>query len=340
MGAIGGFVWEILAGQGGAEALQALEVLHGAAVQPVGLGLIAQEQRPTIGALGHAVEAFPEGVIAVLGAGDFDIAIAGELLGHGDEGRAVATEGGIEGGGEEAGFEAGRAEEGLLGEGDALEVVEFLGGDRRADVEEVVIEAGDFVELFEAHDGKGGGGEAVLAGVLRGARQAFGGTRSGGVLGIRAVRSALLLREGMVGKRQGETSSDSRGSTPAGWSLKLSGAAWWKHRGLGRKREVTGLAGGSRKPREVRRGSTGSTSFDRVTGSLSKCWAHSMAGSSTWRFLGANPPLPPPLRLGGWACTTSAPVCSACVPFGVGERSPPKTSAMGHWKFWALLNSG
>jgi hypothetical protein len=43
---------------------------------------------------------------AVLGAGDFDIAIAGVVLAHGDDGIADTVEGLVEAGGEEAGLEA------------------------------------------------------------------------------------------------------------------------------------------------------------------------------------------------------------------------------------------
>ena len=61
-----------------AEGLEAVEFLDGAAVEALGLGLVAEEEGPTVGLPGEAVEAFGEEEVAVLGAGDFDIAIAGE----------------------------------------------------------------------------------------------------------------------------------------------------------------------------------------------------------------------------------------------------------------------
>jgi hypothetical protein len=52
-------------------------LLHGAAVMAFRLSLIAQEQRLAIGLAGHAVEAFTQEKIAVLGASDFDVPVAG-----------------------------------------------------------------------------------------------------------------------------------------------------------------------------------------------------------------------------------------------------------------------
>jgi hypothetical protein len=52
---------------------------------------------------------------------DSDIAIADEVLGHADEEAAGGIEGFVEAGGEEAAFEVGDAEHGLLGEGNALD---------------------------------------------------------------------------------------------------------------------------------------------------------------------------------------------------------------------------
>src|SRR5579864_395734 len=97
------------------EGFEALEFLFGPAIFPFSLDLIAQEQRPGVGSLvaGHALEAIGEGVVAVLGFGDFDIAMADEVLGHGDEELAGGTEGFVEATGEEAGFEARDAEHSL-----------------------------------------------------------------------------------------------------------------------------------------------------------------------------------------------------------------------------------
>src|ERR1039457_3420081 len=80
------------------------------------------------------------------------------------QGAAVAVEGLIEAGGGHAVVEAFDAEEGLLGEGDALDGEELLGVDRLVDGDGVFAEAGDLVEIFEADDGESGGGESVLAG--------------------------------------------------------------------------------------------------------------------------------------------------------------------------------
>ena len=164
------------------------------------LGLIAQEQGPTVGAAGHPVEAFAQQVVAVLGACDFDIA-AGEFRVHEGYGVAEAVAGLIEAGGEEAGFEAGGAEERLLGESDALEGEEFLGVDGLVEGHEVVREMGDLLEVFEADDGEGGGGEAVFSGILRGASLARRGSGAGGFGGIGAIGGELLRGRGFLGVR-------------------------------------------------------------------------------------------------------------------------------------------
>jgi hypothetical protein len=80
------------------EGLQAVEILDGPAIFAFGLDLIAQEQRPGVGSLvsSHALEAIGEGVVAVLGLGDFDIAMADEVLGHGDEELPGSVEGLVE----------------------------------------------------------------------------------------------------------------------------------------------------------------------------------------------------------------------------------------------------
>jgi len=112
------------------------------------------------------VESFAQRVIAVLGAGDFDIPITGELRVHEDHRVTGLVEGLVEAGGEEAGFEARGTEDGLLGEGEALDGEEFLGVDGLVDGDEVGSEMGDLLEVFEADDGKGRGSEAVFAAIL------------------------------------------------------------------------------------------------------------------------------------------------------------------------------
>ena len=109
-----------------AEGFQAVEFLEGAAVLAFRLGLVAQEELPGVGLAVQAVEAIGEGIVAVLLAGDLDV--ADEVLAHGGEGPALVVQTLVEAGGEEAGFESGGADEGLLGEGDALDGEEFLGG--------------------------------------------------------------------------------------------------------------------------------------------------------------------------------------------------------------------
>ena len=141
----------------------------------------------------------PSSVVAVLGAGDFDIAITGEFWAHEEDGVAGGVEGLVEAGGEEAGFEARGAEDGLLGEGDALDGEEFLGVDGLVDGDEVGSEMGDLMEVFEADDGEGGGGEAVFAGILGGAGLALRGAGPGGLGGVGAIGGELFLGDGFLG---------------------------------------------------------------------------------------------------------------------------------------------
>ena len=76
-----------------AAGFEAVEFFDCAAVEAFGLGLIAQEQRPAVGLAGYGLKAFGQGEVAVLGAGDFDVSIAGEVGAHGDEGPARVIEG-------------------------------------------------------------------------------------------------------------------------------------------------------------------------------------------------------------------------------------------------------
>jgi len=188
--------------------LEALEFLDGAAVHALGLRLVAQEQGPAVRLAGEAVEAFAESVVAVLGAGDLDISVAGHVRAHGDE-WLFAGEGLIESGSEEAGFEARGAEEGLLSQRDALDGEQLLGVDGLVGRKEVGLEVSDFVERFEADDGKGRCGEAVLARVLRGAGLALRSARSGGVLRVGVVGRALFVGDGFVKRRQRNALSSS-----------------------------------------------------------------------------------------------------------------------------------
>jgi hypothetical protein len=179
-----------------AESFEAVEIFEGAAVLAFGLGLVAEEDGPAVGLAGEAEEAVGEAVVAVLGAGDFDVAISDEFRAHGREGEIVGVEGFVEGGCEEAGLEPGGAEDGLLGEGHTFEGEELLRVDGPIDGEEVELEAGDFLEVFEPDDGEAGSGETVLEGVLRGASLALGSLGAGGPGGVGSVGGELFGGDG------------------------------------------------------------------------------------------------------------------------------------------------
>jgi hypothetical protein len=68
------------------------------------------------------------------------------------DGFAVGSESLVEASGEEAGLEAGGADEGHLGEGDPFDGPEFLGVGGVVEVEEVLAEFDDFVEVFQMGD--------------------------------------------------------------------------------------------------------------------------------------------------------------------------------------------
>ena len=95
-------------------------------------------------------------------------------------------------------MEAFDAEEGLLGEGDALDGEELLGVDGLVDGDGVFAKLGDLVDVFEADDGEGGGGESMFAGVEGGAGFAFWGAGSGGLGGVGAVGGELLIGDWLL----------------------------------------------------------------------------------------------------------------------------------------------
>ena len=132
-----------------------------------------------------------------MGAGDFDI--TDKSRGQGAERGPVVVQGHVEAVDEDAGFEARGAKPGLLRESDYLEGEQLLGVDRLVDGEEIVLETGDLIELFEPDDGEGGGGEAVSAGVLGGAGLAFGSARAGTLGRVGAVGCELLIGSGHNG---------------------------------------------------------------------------------------------------------------------------------------------
>ena len=190
-GFVTGFVQGFVGGLG-AELFDALEILHGTAVKTLGLGLVAKEEGPGVGIAGALGEAFGEAEIAIVGAGDFEI--AGEHLVGEDLGHAFGTDGFVEAGGEEAVFEGGGAEEGELRQGDAFQGEEFLGVDGLVAGDEVGAEVDEDVGWFEADDGVVFGGEGMFAGILGGA---------GFALGVRGpVERAALVR--LAARRLGE----------------------------------------------------------------------------------------------------------------------------------------
>ena len=146
-----------------------------------------------MGLLGGAVEAFAESEIAILDAGDLDVAIAGEFRGHQVQGFALGVEGHVETGGKETGLQPLGADEGDLAGGDALEGEEFLGVDGAVEVDEVAAEVGNFIMVFEADDSEEGAGEAVFTGVEGGFRLAGGRARAGGFLRVDAVGGGLFV---------------------------------------------------------------------------------------------------------------------------------------------------
>jgi hypothetical protein len=174
----------------------ALEFVEGAAVKALGLGLVAEEAGPgVLRPAVHVDEALGEDEVTVLGPGDFEAADEG--LGHDGDLRGVLDDV-VQGAGEDAGFQAVGAEDGLLGEGHALEGEHFLGGLGLIEGDEVGAEVGDFVEVLEADDGEGGRGEAVFAGVLGRVGFALGGAGTGGFLGVGAVGGELGGRHSSV----------------------------------------------------------------------------------------------------------------------------------------------
>jgi hypothetical protein len=182
------------------EGFEPVEFLNGTAVEALGLSLIAEEEGPTVGLLAEAMEAFGEEEVAVLGAGDLDIAVAAEFLIHGEEGFVVGdVEGFVEAVGEEAGLQAGGAADGLLSDGHALQGEQLLGVDGLVDGDEVGLEVGDLLKVFEADDGERGGGEAMAAGVLGGGGFALGGAGAGGMGGVGAIGGQDLGGDGTFG---------------------------------------------------------------------------------------------------------------------------------------------
>jgi hypothetical protein len=176
------------------------------------------------------MEAGGEIVIAILRAGNFNIAIAGEFLAHGDDGAIGGVEGFIEAGGEETGLQARGAADGLLGDGHALQGEQLLGVGRLVGGDEGVLEMSNLLEVFEADDGEGGRGEAVAEGVAGGAGFAFGSFGTAGPGGIGAVGGKLFGGDGLGGAWHG--ASDLSCSMGRGWSLKLRSGKLLRGKGI------------------------------------------------------------------------------------------------------------
>ena len=79
-------------------------------------------------------------------------------------------------------FQAGNAEDGVLGEGDALDGEEFLGIGGLVELDEVVAEVGDVIGVLGTEDGV----------AFRGARA--GGTRGVGAIGCELLGGGLVFR--------------------------------------------------------------------------------------------------------------------------------------------------
>jgi hypothetical protein len=143
-------------------ATEPFPIFHGPAILTLGVGLITHQNTPDVRFLHHDAEAFAQGEVAVLRTGDFNIAIARELLVHEADGAAIALEAVIEGGGEEARFETVAAQHLLLAESDAFDGPEFLGIDGAITGDSVGFEIADFGDLLKAHNGEGGAAENVF----------------------------------------------------------------------------------------------------------------------------------------------------------------------------------
>ena len=149
MGAGNGFVWYFR--ECTAEGSDAVEIFDGAAVEALGLDLVAEEEFPGLRIGCEVEEAFGEGEVLFLSAAHFEIGVAEGAV---EEVDGLDLAGLVEEGGEESAFEAGGAEELLLSDGDAPDGGEFLGVRGLVEGDEVFEEFGDIVEAFEDRDGE------------------------------------------------------------------------------------------------------------------------------------------------------------------------------------------
>jgi hypothetical protein len=151
----------------------------------LGLGLVAQEQGPGT-VVDGAAEAFGDGVVAVLAA------LPDEALGQVDDRMSDVIRDVVAKASEEAGFETGGAEDGVLGQSDALDGEQFLSVDGLVDGDEVGAESGNGLAILDADDGEIGGSEAMATGILGGAGLTGGGARAGGAGGVGAIGGVPL----------------------------------------------------------------------------------------------------------------------------------------------------
>jgi hypothetical protein len=179
-----------------AKAFETLEVLDGAAVEAVALGLVAEHELPRVAVDRHAVETVGEGVVPVLlGAGPFVRNKLGvDPVGEG----VVGEEAVVQAYGEHAGFHAVTAKQRKLGDGDPLDGEELLGILREIGGDGIGAQLRQVVLVFDADDGGGGRGEAVFAGIAGGAAFAFGSLRSGGLLRVGSVGGELPVGNGSL----------------------------------------------------------------------------------------------------------------------------------------------
>jgi hypothetical protein len=184
-----------------AEGSDSVEILDGAAVLALGLGRIAQAQGQGVGLGGAVLKSSSQQEVVFLCQREFGV--VEESRPYLDNGRIGESETLVETGGQEAGFQAGNAEYGVLGEGDALDGEEFLGIGGLVELDEVGAKVGDVIGVLDTEDGVSGGGEAVFAGVLSGTALAFGCARAGGTGGVGAIGCELLGGNGVLGVRHG-----------------------------------------------------------------------------------------------------------------------------------------
>ena len=201
-----------------AKLAEAVEVFYGAAVEAFGLGLEAEESGGHSGLTIEDFEAVGEPKGAVLGGRDIDVVT--DLAAFEDVGIVGADHGGLQAIGEESGFEGVHAEQGVLGEGDALDGEAFLGVDGLVGGGGVGDEGGDVGGILDADDGEGFGVKGVLAGILGGSGLAFGSLGPGGTAGIGTVR--------------GDAFGGSR-HTAQGLAWRLGGGWVWAGKRLGIK---------------------------------------------------------------------------------------------------------